>query len=53
MAALEATLPRKYWVEINRVMVPFGKFVCAGKLPKCSECPVLSYCRQIGVTDHR
>jgi endonuclease-3 len=53
MAALEARLPRKYWVEINRLMVPFGKFVCTGKLPKCSTCPVLAYCRQVGVTSHR
>jgi endonuclease-3 len=53
MAALEQKLPRKYWVEINRVMVPFGKFVCTGKLPKCSTCPVLRYCRQVGVTSHR
>ena len=53
MAALEAVLPRKYWVEINKLMVPFGKFVCTGKLPKCSTCPVLEYCRQVGVTAHR
>ena len=53
MGALEATLPRKYWVEINKLMVPFGKFVCTGKLPKCSTCPVLEYCRQVGVTGHR
>ena len=53
MAALEAALPKKYWVEINKLMVPFGKFVCTGKMPKCSTCPVLEYCRQVGVTQHR
>jgi endonuclease III len=53
MAALQEVLPRKYWVEINRLLVPFGKHICTGKLPKCSECPVLQYCRQIGVTKHR
>lgn len=52
-AALEARLPRKYWVEINRLLVPFGKHVCTGRLPKCSTCPVLEYCRQVGVTGHR
>ena len=51
--ALEKVLPRKYWVEINRLLVPFGKHVCTGRLPKCSTCPVLEYCRQIGVTEHR
>lgn len=53
MAALEAKLPRRYWLEINKVLVPFGKHVCTGKLPRCSQCPVLEYCRQVGVTAHR
>src|SRR5438876_4440297 len=39
MAALESKLPRKYWVEINALLVPFGKHVCAGARPKCSTCP--------------
>lgn len=52
-AALEAKLPRKYWIEINRLLVPFGKHVCTGQLPKCSVCPVLEYCRQVGVDEHR
>jgi endonuclease-3 len=51
--ALEKRLPRKYWVEINRLLVPFGKHICTGRLPKCSVCPVLEYCRQVGVTAHR
>jgi endonuclease III len=50
---LEERLPKKYWVEINRLLVPFGKHVCTGRLPKCSACPVLEYCRQVGVGEHR
>jgi len=53
MAALQRVLPKRYWVEINRLLVPFGKHVCTGRLPKCSVCPVLEYCRQIGVKKHR
>jgi endonuclease III len=53
LAALERVLPKKYWIEINRRLVPFGKHVCTGVRPKCSTCPVLEYCRQIGVTEHR
>jgi endonuclease III len=53
MRALEKKLPKKYWVEINRLLVPFGKHICTGRLPKCSTCPVLEYCRQMGVTEHR
>lgn len=53
MRALEQRLPRKYWVEINRLLVPFGKHICTGYMPKCSTCPVLAYCQQVGVTTHR
>ncbi len=53
MKELEAKLPRRYRVEINRLLVPFGKHVCTGRLPRCSTCPVLEYCRQVGVTEHR
>jgi endonuclease-3 len=53
MEALEAKLPRQYWVEINRLLVPFGKHICTGTLPRCSSCPVLEMCRQVGVTAHR
>ena len=51
--ALEGKLPRRYWVEINRLLVPFGKHVCTGAAPRCSECPVLEFCRQVGVERHR
>lgn len=53
MAQLEAKLPRKYWLEINKLMVPFGKHICTGRQPHCSTCPVLEFCRQVDVTDHR
>ena len=53
MLALERKLPKPYWVEINRLLVPFGKHVCTGRLPKCSTCSVLDMCRQVGVTEHR
>jgi endonuclease-3 len=51
--ALENKLPRKYRVEINRLLVPFGKHICTGRLPHCSTCPVLDYCQQVGVGEHR
>jgi endonuclease-3 len=52
MLALEKILPKSRWVEINELLVPFGKHICRGTLPKCTTCPVLSYCRQIGVTKY-
>ena len=53
MLALEARLPRQYWVEINRLLVPFGKHLCTGQMPRCSTCPVLEMCQQVGVKAHR
>jgi endonuclease III len=53
LQALEGVLPREYWTDLNRLLVPFGKHVCTPRLPKCSTCPVLEMCRQVGVTDHR
>jgi endonuclease-3 len=53
MLALEEKLPRRYWIEINRLLVPFGKHVCTLSAPACSTCPLLRMCRQVGVTRHR
>lgn len=53
MAALQEKLPRAYWIEINALLVPFGKHVCTGTRPKCSTCPLLEMCQQVGVTSHR
>lgn len=54
LVALEAKLPKTYWIEINERLVPFGKFQCTGGAPpKCSTCPLLSMCQQVGVTKTR
>ena len=53
MAALTEKLPRAYRVEINALLVPFGKHACTGVRPKCSACPLLGMCQQVGVTSHR
>jgi endonuclease III len=53
LPALEAKLPRRYWIEINRLLVPFGKHICTGSIPHCSTCPVLEMCQQVGVKTHR
>ena len=53
MTALESKLPRQYWVEVNRLLVPFGKHLCTGQRPRCSTCPVLDMCQQVGVESHR
>ena len=49
MVALEAKLPPEHWIDINRLLVPFGKHICTGTRPRCSTCPVLDMCQQVGV----
>lgn len=53
MLELEEKVPEQKWIDINRLLMPFGKHICTGKLPHCSTCPVLDYCHQVGVTTHR
>lgn len=50
---LEKILPKKHWIEINELLVPFGKHVCTFLRPKCSTCPVLKMCQQVGVRNPR
>lgn len=53
MEALQKKLPQSYWVEINALLVPFGKHICTGSLPKCSTCPLREMCQQVGVTKRK
>lgn len=49
MLALEKAVPLAQWTDINRLLMPFGKHICTGTLPKCSTCPVAEFCEQVGV----
>lgn len=53
MRALEAVLPEAYHIEINSLLVPFGKHICTGLRPRCPTCPLLDMCQQVGVTETR
>lgn len=53
MRALETVLPQHAWVEINRLLVPFGKQICTPRRPHCSACPIRPFCQRVGVTSSR
>lgn len=38
--ALQKVLPKKYWVEWNRLLVIWGQNVCTPRSPKCNICPL-------------
>jgi endonuclease-3 len=51
--ALVKILPKKYWIEINELLVAFGQTICTPVSPKCSECPFGDDCPRIGVGKSR
>lgn len=53
MQLLELTVPQRRWIDINRLLMPFGKHHCVLRAPFCSTCPVQAYCRQVGVQKNR
>ncbi len=50
---LRKTLPRRYWMSYNNLLVSFGQNICRPVTPMCSRCPVRPLCPRRGVTRHR
>jgi len=48
-AALRAALPKGHWIEINDLLVMFGKSVCVPVSPRCSICSIRRSCVRVGV----
>ena len=51
--ALRATLPRRYWIGYNDLLVSFGQNLCTPISPHCSACPLRTLCPRVGVTSSR
>jgi endonuclease-3 len=51
--ALEAVLPRRWWIPINELLVAYGQRTCTPQSPRCSECPIRRHCRRVGVQRSR
>jgi endonuclease-3 len=45
--ALREKLPKKYWIDINTLLVTHGQNVCKPIKPKCDECPIVDYCNKL------
>ncbi len=46
---LRKRLPKRYWQELNPLLVSFGQQICRPLSPWCSKCPVEKRCPKIGV----
>lgn len=42
---LRKLLPKKYWLDINTLLVTFGQNICKPQRPLCEKCPVREYCK--------
>lgn len=51
--SLKRIIPRCYWIELNTILVAFGKAVCTPISPSCSRCRVNKYCKKRGVKRSR
>jgi endonuclease-3 len=51
--ALRQSLPGRYWIGYNDLLVSFGQNICQPVSPRCSECPVRALCARVGVTRSR
>ena len=51
--ALIKIIPRKYWHDLNKLLVVHGQNVCVPVSPLCSECYVRRYCPRVGVKRSR
>jgi endonuclease-3 len=51
--ALRRTLPKRYWITFNDLLVPYGQNLCQPVSPFCSRCKVIEYCDRVGVIRSR
>lgn len=42
---LRKVLPIRYWKTWNSYLVSFGQTRCAGRKPKCEDCPIKRFCK--------
>ncbi len=42
--ALRETVPERYWIPLNPLLVQHGQNLCRPHRPKCPECPIVALC---------
>jgi len=51
--ALREKLPKKYWKQINGLLVLYGQKVCRPVSPYCSRCVIGTHCQRVDVGKSR
>jgi len=51
--ALRKSLPERYWIPVNSLLVAFGQGTCRPVGPHCERCVLADTCPKIGVTPRK
>jgi endonuclease-3 len=51
--ALTKIIPKKYWHDLNNLLVAHGQNTCVPISPFCSKCYIRKYCPRINVKKSR
>jgi endonuclease-3 len=43
-------IPKRYWIDLNELLVTHGQNTCLPRKPHCSICPIAEWCKKVGVT---
>ncbi len=46
---LREIMPVKYWKSWNSIIVSFGQTRCSPRNPKCTGCPIITYCDRVNL----
>jgi endonuclease III len=47
---LMTRVPQEEWIFLSHGLILHGRAICIARKPRCSECPLLSWCPRNGVT---
>ena len=42
-------IPKRYWIDLNELLVTHGQNICLPRRPRCSLCPIVKYCKKVNI----
>ena len=51
--ALREAIDKRYWIELNDLLVAYGQNICTPVSPHCSVCRISALCSKVGVERQR
>lgn len=44
-------IPKKYYYDVNHILIWHGRNICTARNPKCNECPLLTICEKRSLSE--